>query len=322
MGEHKSSYKLPQQIKNVVIYHGECDDGFAASFAAWTHFKNDAVYLPMNFGGWGIFHSLDNFIQQLRGKNVYILDFSFSLPIYRLLHEHAESITLLDHHETAREEIEEQPGCIFMQHICAANMAWEFFNPDIPQPKFFSYIEDSDLCKYEIPETKDFIYGLRTQPRSYEFLNSLLLQSNLDNTIQQGKIISAFMHNQILDVAEHSRPIKINNKHGMICNGNRMIADELHTYFINQNKHSNHIIDFVLLWYKDTNTYNIKCIFRACTNNTNVANIAKSFNGGGNYYSAGCRFKTLDSFIQDFLDVYLEKEDTDTPLLTLEKIIR
>ena len=56
--------------KTLVIYHGQCTDGFGAAFAAYMKFGDRAEYLPWQY-------SFDNSTISMVDKDVYIFDFSF-----------------------------------------------------------------------------------------------------------------------------------------------------------------------------------------------------------------------------------------------------
>ena len=85
-------------LKNiVVIYHAPCPDGFAAAYAAWRKFGDNASYLPAGHG--------QNFDVNLAGKVVYMLDFSLKRPQVEALFAQAKSFVILDHHKTAQEDL-------------------------------------------------------------------------------------------------------------------------------------------------------------------------------------------------------------------------
>ncbi len=39
--------------KSVVLYHADCNDGFAAAYAAWVALGEDEEYVPVKYGGGG-----------------------------------------------------------------------------------------------------------------------------------------------------------------------------------------------------------------------------------------------------------------------------
>jgi NADPH-dependent ferric siderophore reductase len=59
----------------VVIYHKFCSDGFGGAWAAWHKFGDKATYIGME-------HKMPPPIG-LKGKNVYMIDFSYKSPVIK-----------------------------------------------------------------------------------------------------------------------------------------------------------------------------------------------------------------------------------------------
>ena len=60
--------------ENIVVYHSNCNDGFASAWAAWKKFGDENTkYIPMQYG--------EKLELQPRDKDtlvkIFILDFSF-----------------------------------------------------------------------------------------------------------------------------------------------------------------------------------------------------------------------------------------------------
>ena len=129
--------------KTHVIYHAGCPDGFGAAWAAHRVLGDRNVrYIPQAYG--------DPPPRMDAGSRVYILDFSYPRSIMRdLMWKHAPVI-LMDHHETAQEDIGDLPGCHFDIGHSGAVIAWEHFHPGEPVPQLLSYVEDRDLWKWDL----------------------------------------------------------------------------------------------------------------------------------------------------------------------------
>lgn len=85
-------------MKPLVIYHDNCADGFGAAFAAWLKLGDEAEYIPCQYGS-----DADGFdTEQVKGRRVYILDFSF--PQHKMLeiHSKCDNMVWLDHHISAQ----------------------------------------------------------------------------------------------------------------------------------------------------------------------------------------------------------------------------
>jgi len=144
----------------VVIYHKLCPDGFGAAYAAWKRLGDTADYLPAGYG--------DPLPEGLAGKEVYILDFIYEQGgAMAVLARRAKRLVVLDHHETSRALVEAVPEHIFDNDRSGASIAWTYFNPDTPQPRLTSYLEDGDLYRFSFPETRELFTYLITEP--YDF---------------------------------------------------------------------------------------------------------------------------------------------------------
>src|SRR6218665_1401599 len=94
MEENQTMFPLQLQVapdKNdpapLILYHGRnCPDGFGAALAAWLYY--------------GEIHTV-NYLPPVRGRPVYILDFSFAPAVLRAIDKRAAKLVLLDHHKSA-----------------------------------------------------------------------------------------------------------------------------------------------------------------------------------------------------------------------------
>jgi len=66
---------------DMVIYHGNCSDGFGAAFSAWKLLGSRAEYIPGKFG---------TPPPDVTGKKVVVLDFSYDNPTIKEMIEKTE----------------------------------------------------------------------------------------------------------------------------------------------------------------------------------------------------------------------------------------
>lgn len=145
---------MPDQKEIVVLYHSSCPDGFGAAFAAWKKFGDAAEYIPVSYG--------NPLPPNLAGKEVYIVDFSYDQPeAVEALKHTTKSVVVLDHHESNQMSVESFPNHVYDNTRSGATIAWNYFHPDTPTPRLFTYLEDGDLYRYALPETRNiFTYLL------------------------------------------------------------------------------------------------------------------------------------------------------------------
>lgn len=167
--------------QNVVVYHKNCADGFGAAFAAWVSFRDDAEYVPFQYGT-----DPAEFVSQLDARhNVFILDFSFVRPVMDLIRSKCKRLVWLDHHDTAFDhwgapvghwhEVEEHALWITLDKSkSGAMLAWEFFYGPNAIPMFVHHIDDYDRWQFKLEKTKSFNKALWSlQPWSFEQWYSL-----------------------------------------------------------------------------------------------------------------------------------------------------
>jgi len=85
---------------DIVLYHGNCLDGFAAATIAWQKLGDAAHYIPLYYKN-GLPWPRDRQTIDCTGKKVLIVDVSSSsISHIHMLTKGASHVTWLDHHET------------------------------------------------------------------------------------------------------------------------------------------------------------------------------------------------------------------------------
>ena len=170
---------MPANPPVAVIFHGNCLDGFTAAYAAWLRLIEEDGRDPADVS----FHPFrhDDPLPDVDGKEVYILDFSFLPPVMDQLAARAESIVLLDHHASAEHKLSGwRCACAqikFDQNKSGAMLAWEHFHPDKPAPLLVHMVEDQDLHRFALPNSRDFNNALTLEPQDFSRWHTL---ANLD----------------------------------------------------------------------------------------------------------------------------------------------
>lgn len=174
----------------VCIYHGGCDDGFAAAWAVRQAIGNCEFY-P------GVYQKEP---PDVANRDVIFVDFSYKRPVLEAMSRSANSILILDHHKTAAEDLAglQAPfGAGWQRHLdnvyqdtcegvggkmyasfdmarSGAMMAWEFFHPDADVPEFIRYIQDRDLWRKQLPNGDEFTIALRSYPQDFDVWTRLI----------------------------------------------------------------------------------------------------------------------------------------------------
>ena len=193
--------------KIVVIYHGNCADGFTAAWACREKFGDEAEYVPAHYG---------NEPPDVTDRDVILVDFSYKNDVLRRLARKARSVLVLDHHKSAAEDLADDPrtapgpailrmdnweqpltwdrvraavemdrnegitGCCgatiyayFDMHRSGAGIAWDFFHPNTPRPHLVNHVEDRDLWRFALPCTREIQSAVFSYPYDFEVWDRL-----------------------------------------------------------------------------------------------------------------------------------------------------
>lgn len=152
--------------RTIVIYHGNCPDGFGGAYAAWKKFGDTAEYWPMNYG---------TTAENLEGADVYFIDFCYDQARMDAVKAVAGRLTVLDHHEGVEEVSSSMPNFVYDKNRSGATIAWTYFLPETPVPYLLTIIEDDDLFRFKNPDTKAVMAYISVTPFSFEGWDTLSL---------------------------------------------------------------------------------------------------------------------------------------------------
>lgn len=178
-------------MKNLCIYHKQCKDGFGAALAVKVYFDKlgeKCEFMPAHYG---------EPIPDVTGKNVVIVDFSYPREVLIDMQYQANSIVVLDHHKTAKDNLEGLDFCHFDMNRSGAMMAWEYFHPNEKVPQLIKFIQDRDLWKWEMDYSKEFSAGLGLIPLDFSGWETLLDNTACLELIDKGKTILRYQEQQI-----------------------------------------------------------------------------------------------------------------------------
>lgn len=133
----------------VVIFHGDCWDGFGGGYAAWKKFGDSAEYYPQKHG-FAVPGGID-------GKEVYIIDFSFKEEIMADIVKRAKKVVALDHHVSAEKSTKMAREYVYALDHSGAVIAWQYFHPNTPVPVLLQHVEDVDIWKWKLPNTAELM---------------------------------------------------------------------------------------------------------------------------------------------------------------------
>ncbi len=151
--------------RTVILYHGSCPDGFGGAYAAWKRFGDSAEYIALHRG--------DELPTGLEGDHLFFVDFTYEQEHMDHFVSIAKTVTVLDHHIGMKEVVESMPAYVFDNNKSGAGIAWSYFSPALPFPKLLAYVQDDDLFRFELPDTKAVLSYLTVHPFSFETWDAL-----------------------------------------------------------------------------------------------------------------------------------------------------
>ena len=193
-------------MQPIVFYHAACTDGYGAAFVAWLALGDEADYVPVFHGRIQTLEALERALPDLRGRDVYIIDFSFSPELTREIFRRARRTVWLDHHatsfeawcspvyletvgevytESGRASDEAQGGLysiLLDNRKSGALLAWEHFFPGTSTPRLLAYVDDYDRQALALPKAREFNVSLLSQaPWSFPQWRQLLADLGIHN---------------------------------------------------------------------------------------------------------------------------------------------
>ena len=161
----------------IVFYHGECPDGFSAAWAAWKKLGDSAQYVALTY-------RMKPF-EDLQGKEIYFLDFSYEADVFKKLVANNTSVTVIDHHASRVEDIKHASKFVFDNDHSGAVLAWNYFHPNQKPPMFLKYIEDRDLWNWKLDNSHELTASIDSFDMSFDVWDGLVMDFENVSTLQK-----------------------------------------------------------------------------------------------------------------------------------------
>lgn len=152
--------------RTIVLYHGDCPDGFGGAYSAWKKFGDSVEYRGLS--------REKPAPSDIEGAVLYFIDFCYDQATMDRIVSQAKSVTVLDHHEGVRSVIESMPEYRYNENKSGATLAWEYFHPGVPVPKLLRYVEDGDLYRHALPHAHQVLSYCYMQPFTFENWDKLI----------------------------------------------------------------------------------------------------------------------------------------------------
>lgn len=192
-----------------VLYHDKCLDGAAsAAVVVQCDVRNASAIqcIPVRY---------DEPPPKIgaRMQILYIVDFSYKASILLQLATEHDRVVVIDHHQTAAEELSmerfaktgnsvsfdgrimrvgENLEIVMSQDHSGCVLVWQYFHRDNPYaiPDALQYIEDRDLWRFQLPNSRQIAAALQIYPLSIEYLRSKILNWSSRNALNESSVAS------------------------------------------------------------------------------------------------------------------------------------
>ncbi|NKB81416.1 MAG: hypothetical protein GKS05_05925 [Nitrospirales bacterium] len=255
-----------QPIPDVVLYHAECPDGFGAAWALWKRFPS-ATYVPVKHGRVPPL-GLDS-------KHVVMVDFAYAKTIVESMAASTASLQILDHHITAKTALAGVPYAYFDMSKSGAVLAWEWVHHE-SVPWLLRYIEDKDLWKWELPQSREVNAALASYPFEFEVWDQL----QQDVLEMEGKAIVRQEQSLIDQIAREAVLVSFEGE-WVLAVYSPILTSQIGERLCQEKP-------FAIIWHQQEGRRYVSLRSRAGT--TDVAQIATRYGGGGHTNAAGFSF--------------------------------
>ena len=298
---------MPYQ-PDILIYHDNCDDGFAAAWAANKKWGDNLEYVASNYG-----RDLPH--MDVAGKDLLIADFSLKPEVCKEIAERGGRIVMLDHHKTAqdalsglhsvvRPTIDNIERCFarmsgtwrekvlveFDMTRSGARMLWDFAFPGELVPALICAVEDRDLWLFNRADTKLVSMYLRSLDRDFTQWDAAvrLYEENNDQFLVEANAIKRFYDQRIKAICETAGIQHFYGHDGVpvtyTCPYD-FVSDTCHTLLA---MHPEAPFAVAVIRNQEGVTYSL----RSDDARVDVSEIAKANGGGGHRNAAGFRVAT------------------------------
>lgn len=289
----------------LVIYHSPCLDGFTAAWAMWLKYP-DAEFVPGVYG---------QDPPDCAGREVYLLDFSYKhdvmMQMLNSMGQRADgsdcALTILDHHKSAQSDLkpffdgsysDEFAGRLrgkFDMNHSGARLAWDWFHTHERVPLMIGLVEDRDLWKFEMPNSK----ALNALLFSYDY--DFDVWSGLSEVIEDEKLYvsavkvgEAIERKHMKDVRELVEKLRFNIKFDDLIPSRVMPCANLpYTYASDAAGLMAETAPFAATYFFDGKDYVFSLRSRG-EGGEDVSEVAQHYGGGGHRSAAGFRVKSLE----------------------------
>ncbi len=306
------------------IYHGLCADGFGAAWVVRKFFNGEVDVHA------GVYQDPP---PDVNNRPVILVDFSYRRDVMLELAKRAWGVLVLDHHKSAAEDLKADENhiidfgaysgrkdwrrfleCSQMDHWenapyarvhtifdmkrSGAGLAWDFFFPDDYRPSLIDRIEDRDLWRFAIPDTRAVQAAIFSYPYDFDVWDALA-SADMAKLRTEGEAIERKHHKDIAElVAAFRREMVIGGHWVPVANLPYTLTSDAGSLMCKPYASSQLQGEIVTppfaACYWDTPGGRVFSL-RSIEGGMDVSEIAKQYGGGGHRNAAGFRVSFEDA---------------------------
>jgi len=176
-----------------VLYHANCPDGFGGAWSVWLVRGDAATYCPVSHG--------DPPPEIPPDASVLMVDIAYPREVALALRDRVRELVILDHHKSAQEDIGDLDFVTFDMNRSGAMMGWNYMHPGKEPPPLIRYVQDRDLWRFELPNSREVTAALGSYPMEFEVWKAL----DVDDLAREGTAILRFRDQTVKTIVGFAR---------------------------------------------------------------------------------------------------------------------
>ena len=275
---------------NLIIYHNDADGICSAAIVSKFLGNETKEFCPIQYGDPFNFERVDT------NTVVWVVDFSFPQEYMWELDQRSFHFYWYDHHLSAkgiRTTLFENTTGICDEWRSGCGLTWSELFKDKPCPLSVALIEDRDLWKFNLDNTKEFHewFSLNVFGPEDEFWDKALESDTRDlmiDVIRDGKLLLKSKEKSIKYLVEKKGYFGTIKSYPAFFVNSPMYQSEIGEYVYTRSKDP-----IVVVIYNYIDEAEVICSLRS--DKINVRDIAETYNGGGHDNAAGFSVNGVNS---------------------------
>jgi nanoRNase/pAp phosphatase (c-di-AMP/oligoRNAs hydrolase) len=149
----------------IILYHAYCTDGYSGAWVAHKKFGKNASYIPVKRG--------ESLPEGLQGKEVYVIDFSFSKEEIAFAESVAQKFVVIDHHHSSEDDVTSAKEYVFDKEFSGGYLAYRYFFPEKEVPLFLQYISEGDTYLLRLKDYEKYMPIVYARDATFENFDEL-----------------------------------------------------------------------------------------------------------------------------------------------------